>query len=233
MQHPPPIFVPARMNSRRLPGKPLRVIAGKPLLHWLVDSLQHVGGAGSVVIATSDQPLDDAIATWCAERGVACHRGPLDDVAGRLIGAALRMGAEAFVRVSGDSPLMDPALVARAIKLFDVGNADLVTNVQQRTFPKGFSVEVISVAALQDHLSRHGGPSDREHVTTSFYAHPADVRIVNFTSGVAAGDVQLSVDDEEDFIRVERLLNHQRSGDRCLDWRQTYDLHCSFKQRTM
>jgi spore coat polysaccharide biosynthesis protein SpsF len=182
------------MNSRRLPGKPLRDIAGKPLLQWVIESLEHVEGGAGVVVATSTDSRDDALADWCAARGCACYRGSLDDVAGRVLEAARARGAEAFVRVSGDSPLIDPVLVTQAIGMFRRGDVDLVTNVQQRTFPKGNSVEVVRISALESQLTRFGTQDDREHVTSVLYRHPEQVRIVNFASDAPAGQIQLSVD---------------------------------------
>jgi spore coat polysaccharide biosynthesis protein SpsF len=225
-----PIVVPARMNSQRLPGKPLRPMAGKPMLGWIVDRLKSIDGSDGVIIATTVQPHDDSIAKWCDEQDLACYRGPLDDVAGRLIGAARACSANAFVRISGDSPLMDPALVAHAIRLFELDEVDLVTNVQTRTFPNGFSVEVIRIAPLERTLARHGSADDREHVTTALYRHPGDLRIVNFTSGMPVGDVQLSVDTEDDFRKVEWVLQQNDSISRPLDWRTAVEIFSSYKQ---
>lgn len=222
-----PIVVAARMNSRRLPGKVLREIAGRPLLQYVVDNLADVEARGPVIVATSTAPGDDPIAAWCAHRGVACHRGPLDDVAARLIGAARAAGSDAFVRISGDSPLIDPALVEQALALFAVTNADLVTNVQVRTFPKGCSVEVIRAGTLAAHLDRFARSDDREHVTAVFYRHPEGARIVNFTSGVAAGDVQLAVDTIEDLHNFERVLSQIDGDARRAGWRRLAELAAS------
>jgi spore coat polysaccharide biosynthesis protein SpsF len=224
-----PIVVPARMNSQRVPGKPLRPMAGKPMLRWIVDRLESIDGANGVVIATSDQPHDDSIAKWCDEQALGCYRGSLENVAGRMIAAARARSAEAFVRISGDSPLIDPALVAHAIRLFELDEVDLVTNVQTRTFPKGFSVEVIRIAPLEQTLARHGSGDDREHVTTALYRHPGDLRIVNFTSGMPVGDVQLSVDTEDDFKKVEWVLKQNESDSRPLNWRAAVAIAAAYK----
>src|SRR5207237_10689417 len=108
---------------------------------------------------------DDAIAGFCAELGVPCHRGPHDDVAGRLLEAAERAELHGFVRVNGDSPLLDQALVDRGVRLFAAGGRDLVTNVRPRSFPRGQSVEVIGSAALRAALPRLTAPGEREHGT--------------------------------------------------------------------
>jgi spore coat polysaccharide biosynthesis protein SpsF len=62
------------------------------------------------------------------------HRGPLDDVAGRLLEAGRAAGAEAIVRISADSPLIDPEIVDHAVSLFRRERPDVVSNVVRRTF---------------------------------------------------------------------------------------------------
>jgi len=222
-----PIIVTARMTSQRLPGKPLRLIAGKPIVQHVIENLTHVDGRPEIVLATSVEADDTPLAEWCARHGHACFRGPLDDLAARVIEAAKNRGAEAFVRVSGDSPLIDPILISRALQLYAL--VDLVTNVQLRTFPKGCSVEVIRIAALLEQLRRYARDQDREHVTTALYRHPEEIRIVNFTSGAPVGHIQLSVDTVEDFQIVERLLENADSRSHPLSWHEAVEIYSSLR----
>ncbi len=201
------VVVQARMSSQRFPGKVLVDVLGSPMLGHLLDRLEQCKEIDGLVIATSDGSIDDAVAAYAAIRGIACHRGDLDDVAGRLIGAAEAMDADALVRISADSPLLDSTLVDGAIKLFRDQHVDLVTNVQKRTFPKGQSVEVVSLSALRTAWSKGMTADEREHVTKHFYDHAGDYAIRNMVCNPACGDVQLSVDTPEDLRRVSRILS--------------------------
>jgi spore coat polysaccharide biosynthesis protein SpsF (cytidylyltransferase family) len=196
----------ARMSSQRLPGKVMTDLLGSPMLGHLLDRLELCDGIDGLIVATSDSPSDDQVAAYTAGRGVACYRGDLNDVAARMIGAADAMKADALVRVSGDSPLLDPALVTAAVAAFRNQSLDLVTNVQLRTFPKGQSVEVISLSALRSAWSNGMTAEEREHVTKYFYERPEAFSILNLTHEPAHGDVQLSVDTLEDLNRVKALL---------------------------
>jgi spore coat polysaccharide biosynthesis protein SpsF len=198
--------IQARASSVRLPGKVLREVRGKPLLQYLVDGLRHAASLDRLVLATSDDLGDDAVAALGTRIGLSVVRGPLDDVLARFLLAAERFGLRALVRVNGDSPLLDPALVDRAVGLFEAGGADLVTNTFPRSYPKGQSVEVVSVAALE-RAAASLDPQDREHVTRFFYRHPDQFRITNFTRPSYAGDLQLSVDTADDLRSFERLLD--------------------------
>ena len=199
-------IIAARCSSARLPGKVLRSLQGRPLLLHLVERLRSIELIDEVVIATSTEPSDDPIAAWAEATGVSCWRGSLMDVLGRIRGAGASRGANAVVRISGDSPLLDPTLVRRAICLFFEHKPDLVTNVFPRSFPKGQSVEVLSRAAL-DRLDQEArNASDREHVTAYAYAHPERFKICNFVADQQKQELQLSVDTQEDFDRASMLL---------------------------
>lgn len=201
-----PALIQARMTSRRLPGKVLREVRGRPLLRYLLDRLERCRTLSSLVVATSTESSDDPIARFCAEHDIACYRGELNDVLGRLVGAAERIGASAFVRISADSPLIDPRIVDEGVRLFESGDFDIVTNVHPRSFPKGQSVEATSVESLRSVLLDSNDPHDREHVTTHIYDNPAKFRIRNFTHSPDLSDVQLSVDSAEDLEAFASLI---------------------------
>ncbi len=201
------VIVQARMGSRRLPGKVLRLLAGKPVLQYVLESLGQCETVERVVVATSRAERDDPIARFCERRGAACFRGALDDVAGRLLQAAGEAGFEALVRVSADSPLLDWRLVDRAVGLYAGGDYDLVTNVFPRSWPKGQSVEVLRAAVLRQGYSKTKGRSDREHVTRYFYDHPERFQIKNFASGQDWGSLNLCVDTEEDWQKIEKIIH--------------------------
>lgn len=195
-----------RMSSRRLPGKALRAIRGRALLGHVVDRVRRCRAIDGLRIATSTDPDDDAIAEFARTEAVELYRGALDDVAGRLLNAAVAAQADALVRISADSPLIDPAIVDRAAELYRRQRPELVSNVMRRTFPKGQSVEVVAVPALKRAVDAMTTPAEREHVTPWFYANPTRVRIVDFESANPRPQMQLSVDTLEDLQRVEAIL---------------------------
>ena len=106
-------------------------------------------GIDAVVLATSTDASDDAVASWAGSRRVPCFRGELDNVAGRKLAAMQWIGVDAAVRVNADSPLLSPNLVDQGVALFRENEVDIVTNVAPRTYPKGQSVEVVRATALE------------------------------------------------------------------------------------
>lgn len=195
-------LVQARMNSRRLPGKALLQMRGIPVLEHVVRRVSLAREVTAVVVATSVERSDNPIVDWCARVGIDCARGPLDDVLARMVRIAESLGAPAFVRISGDSPLIDPHLVDQGIVLYGAGDEpDLVTNVWPRTFPVGQSVEVLRLGAAKS-LMESLDPSEHEHVTEGVYRRSENYRIVSFTSGWPSASLRMTVDTREDYERI-------------------------------
>ena len=199
-------MVHARMGSSRLPGKVLAELGGRPALQWLLERMERAGEVDAVVVATSVEAADDPVAEFCAGRGVALHRGPLDDLAARVLAAAEAYALDVLVRVNGDSPLLDQRLVDRGVALQRETGADLVTNVRPRSFPPGQSVEVLKTAALRRAVERMDDPDDREHVTAWLYRHAGEVRIERFAHDPPVTAPSLTLDEPADRIRLERVL---------------------------
>ncbi len=200
------IFIQARMSSRRFPGKVLVPFSGRPILQRVLDAVLSVVPAASVAILTSTDESDAKIAEFAEGLDVPVCRGPLDDVFARFRRALEQMPCDRFVRLSADSPLLPPSLLQRMLDTPAEG-ADIVTNVHPRTFPKGWSVEVVKAEAFElidmAGLSEH----DREHVTTCFYAHPDRFAIRNVSAGDARyADMSLAVDSPEDLARIEQMF---------------------------
>lgn len=200
------ILVQARMDSSRLPGKVLAPLAGKPMLAYVLDRVLRCKPRLPVAVCTSSRRCDDPIAHFCAARAVDCYRGSHDNVAARCLRAAEHFGFDAFVRVCGDSPLIDPRLIDRAVEIFASRRYDLVTNGLDRSFPAGQTVEVIDLEAFDRGFMRMYSREHFEHVTRYFYERADLFRIFNFTTDRDAAHVKLAVDTPSDLERIEELV---------------------------
>ncbi len=207
------ILLMARLDSRRLPGKVLLDIAGRPLLALAAARLARSGLGGHIVLATSDRTVDDPIAIWASAFGLEVHRGPAEDVAQRCLDAARLAGWDWFLRISGDSPFIAPEAVDTVADLFRGEKPDLASNVFPRIHPPGLSAEAVSVDALARLLALSDDPQDREHVTKAFYDAPQRWRIASVPpSGETwPAGLHLAVDTQADlhFARAlaERLAD--------------------------
>lgn len=191
-------IVQVRMSSKRFPNKVLYRVAGKPMLQYLLERLEHCSSLDAIVVATSVDESDTPVVEYCQQRGVACYRGPLVDVAGRFKQVLDLYQFDGFVRVTGDSPLLDQRLIEKGVGIFRHGDFDLVTNILVPTYPKGQSVEVLRTATYQRAYKRMKEAEDLEHVTRYFYKHSDDYRIHNFARAEELRRIQLSVDSWQD-----------------------------------
>lgn len=176
------------------------------MLGFLLERLSHTAGHLPIIVATSTDPTDDPLAEYCRIEGVECFRGSLTNVASRFADAAEACRLDGFVRLNGDSPLLDPALITRALSLFRLETPDLVTNVYPRTFPRGESVEVVKASTFRAAFPQMHDPADLEHVTRWFYQHPDDCTIRNFTADTPHPGMQLAVDTPDDLARFEAMV---------------------------
>ena len=122
------VIVTARMSSERLPGKALAVYApdGTPNIIQIVRRWQASDRDPTLIVATTDDPEDGAIADFCAGHGVACFRGSRDDVKGRMDGAVRSFAPDArwIARGSADNPLVDVSLADWRLDILVETDAD-------------------------------------------------------------------------------------------------------------
>ena len=197
----------SRIDSRRLPGKALRDLAGRPLLGRVIDQARCVPGAHPIIVATSDRSDDDPIAEFARGDGVKVFRGSTDDVLGRAIACAKLNRLAWLVRICGDSPFVDAGLAGHMIGLSERYECDLITNVFPRTYPKGTSIEVINVEALYSTDAITTELDEREHMTRPFYRNADQFRIRNVRAEFEGGtDVSLAVDTPEDLARSAWII---------------------------
>lgn len=195
----------ARMSSSRLPGKVLLPILGRPMIALQVERLRRARRLTGLVVATSTLPEDDAIAACCQQVGAACHRGSLDDVLSRFVGAVIVAGEpKTFLRLTADCPLADWDLVDRCIEAHEASGADLTYTSEGWTFPKGLDVEVCETAALVEAAARARDPYEREHVTPYIYRHPERFRLHSLTRDPPLR-YRWTVDTQEDFSFVSAV----------------------------
>jgi spore coat polysaccharide biosynthesis protein SpsF len=199
------IIIQARMGSSRLPGKVLLPVRGKPLLQYLLDRLESANLGLPIVIATSREPADQLIVDFCAQQAIDCYRGSHLDVASRFADVIDAYRLDAFVRINGDSPLLDGSILKQAMEMLD-GAVDLVTNIYPRSYPRGQSVEILRAACFKDNLPRMVSESDREHVTPFFYRNAGRFQIRNLLLKPSLADTSMAVDTPKDLERFRQLI---------------------------
>lgn len=195
----------ARVSSSRLPGKVLKPLLGEPMLARQIERLQRSTRLDQLVVATSDQHEDDAIATLCAKLDVPCFRGPLDDVLLRFHLAAQPFNPSQIVRLTGDCPLADPALIDELIALHLAGGYDYSSNCWDPSYPDGLDAEILNAATLEQLVERAHTPTQREHVTYYIRQHEAQFKIGKLARQPSLAHLRWTVDEPADFALIEQI----------------------------
>jgi spore coat polysaccharide biosynthesis protein SpsF len=199
----------ARMSSSRLPGKVLLPLAGAPMIVRQIERVRRARRIDRLVVATSDDASDDKLTLTLFREGIAVHRGPLDDVLARFVGALAAFGpAEHVVRLTGDCPLADPAVIDATIERVVGEDADYGSNTPpRRTFPKGLDVECMKAAALTAAAARAASPEEREHVTWALHRAPHLYRQAFLSQAAEEGEVRWTVDLPDDYAFVAAVYD--------------------------
>jgi len=193
------------MTSTRLPGKVLRPLLNKPVLELMIERVRRARLIDGIVIATTNNAADDRVAALAARLGIGCHRGSEEDVLQRVLDAATIFEATTIVELTGDCPLIDPAIIDQAIADHRLGGVDYVSNVLQRSYPIGMDTQVFDTAVLADVARRTDDATDREHVSLFIYRNPQLYRLRNIgaPADLTRPDLPLTLDTPEDFSLIE------------------------------
>lgn len=212
-------IVQARMGSERLPGKVMKEINGKPMISYTLNSLKKSRYIDEIVLATSTQEINDPLAEYVGKANFNVFRGDNEDnVLERYKLASDKYNGDVIIRVTGDCPLINPVIVDHVVTKFLMYDYDYVRLDVPDTFQRGFDVEVFSKDSLdrvykkvcsEENIDNKEYASFREHVTYYIYNHQDEFK-VGYVKGETKyfehRDVNLSVDTEEDFKKVEEIL---------------------------
>ena len=160
-------IIPSRFGSSRFPGKPLAILAGKPLVAWVVEAVKKARSLDDVFVATDDERIVKAVEQFGGKAvmtpselpsgtdRIACAVGDFAD-------------DDILVNIQGDEPLIDPALIdALVAKLTASPKFDMATAVTPIRALADFQAKtVVKVVTAGDdsalYFSRAPIPCDRD-----------------------------------------------------------------------
>ena len=227
--------IEARMTSSRLPGKVLMPAGGQPLLAVLIDRLRRVRRIDQIVVATTVNATDDAIAQTARDAGVGVFRGSEEDVLQRVTGCLKAHDADICVEITGDCPLIDPAIIeemlnayeANAGKHFYFSNSD-----PHRSVPAGLDVQVFPAESLHELERETTDPADREHVSYGLYRPESGDRwkplFIKHPGAVGGKDLVVTLDYRQDYELIKALhedlnkRNPNYGAPEIVDWIRTH-----------
>ena len=200
-------IIEARMTSTRLPGKHMLPVFGKPMLELLIERLKRANVLDQIVVATTQNSMDDVIEELAHRLGVGCFRGSEPDVLDRVLRAAHANEADVIVEITGDCPLIDPTIIDQVVRIYQKNIFDYVSNVQKMTYPIGMDVQVFSTVVLERVARLTQDPIDHEHVSLYIYEHPEIFSLFYLESDLPEKywNLRLTLDTQEDFQLIKAI----------------------------
>ncbi|MDH3348768.1 MAG: glycosyltransferase family protein [Desulfobulbaceae bacterium] len=210
-------IIQARMGSTRLPGKVMKLLAGKTVLAHVIERVLACPLLDQVVVATTELEQDDAIVTEAVRCGAAFFRGSETDVLARYYGAARAAEAEIVVRVTSDCPLFDPQVLTAMLKQFlaadaEGGAVDYLSNSLEKSFPRGLDAEVFTFVALEKAFRKATKDYEHEHVTPYLYQHPEEFVLSCYNNKRDLSRYRWTLDTPDDFLLISEIYRRLGGG---------------------
>lgn len=201
--------IEARMTSSRLPKKVLLDLCGKPSLQHMIERLKRSRYIDDVVVATTVNETDSPVIELCQQIGCSYYRGSEEDVLLRVLDAAKSVDGDIIVETTGDCPVIDWRHVDYLVEQFFYGEYDYVSNIIERTFPRGFDTQVFPVDVLEKVNQLTRDEADHEHVSLYIYRHPEKFRLWNWSAPqeVRHPEYEITLDTKEDYQLIQAIYN--------------------------
>lgn len=196
--------IPARLDSKRLPRKLLRDIAGKPMLYWVYRNASRSQSLSSVLVATES----DEVMSYCQQEGIpVTMTGRHPSGSDRLNEVMERTDADIYVNIQGDEPMLRPEQLDLLLAPLLAGEAQVATlkvavDLAAALDPNNVKV-VTDFHGRALYFSRHPIPFDRDGLgTVQHYKH---IGIYGYTRNALALFHSLPQSSLETAEKLEQL----------------------------
>ncbi|MFQ3621166.1 MAG: NTP transferase domain-containing protein [Spirochaetales bacterium] len=197
------VFLQARMDSSRLPGKALLPLQGKPIVQVIMQRLKHI--EADLHLLVTDREGKQCFSAVAKEAGFLVFEGPKFDVLERFCQAIRAYQPGTVIRATGDNPLVSWELANQILKEHLSLQADYSA---LQGMPIGLGVEVIRAQSLLEAAQETEDPYDREHVTPFLYKNPQRYYLHRPLVELAyRGRYRVTVDTEEDYQKIRSLYS--------------------------
>lgn len=197
--------IQARTSSKRLPGKVLKLVNGRPILEWQTLRVIQTTGPSQFVMATSEDIADDEVVKIATNCGIPTVRGSLDNVFSRFLKAIELFNPRLVIRITGDCPLYMPRMCEKMLQEFDGRNLDYLSNTLTPTFPDGCDIEIFTAEALRKLKDKELSLAELEHVTLGIYRRETEFKCENFSNDRDDSLHRWTLDVPDDLVFIENI----------------------------
>jgi spore coat polysaccharide biosynthesis protein SpsF len=213
------VVLQARMGSKRLPGKTLMPILGRPMIYYVIERLKQIE------LAVPDGPQDAVLSRIAQDQEIEFFAGSEDDVLDRYYRAAEFFELDHIYRATGDNPLIEAEIQDQLIRYHLKGGYEYTEHLF--SLPHGLGGEIFSYKGLQRCWELSDGPHLREGVNDYILEnrdlfHTGRPRDNPYTQ--AAMDRQWTVDTQEQFEEVLAIYEELYEAGKTIRVSQVLDI---------
>ena len=200
--------IQVRMDSSRFPSKASALILEKPLLWHVIERSKKIGIP--VILATTSRDIDDPIVEIAKNCNVEIFRGSYKNVLERFYETAKKFSIENIFRISADTPLIDPRLCSKMVKIFQSGEYDYI-RFDYNTV--GIGMEGFTFSTLENAYHNVCTDEEKEHVTI-FMKNPLNnFKLKVIDTNYDLGKYDWTVETKEDLKFVNNLFKEFKNNE--------------------
>ena len=215
------LIIQARMGSKRLPGKSMMDLAGKPLLGRILERVKRCTKLNDIVLAIPESS-DNLILKELGEAyNIKVFLGSENNLLERYYQAALWSNAEIVGRLPADNATPEPSEIDRIVdfhlSLNTRGFSSNLSQINNSEYPDGIGAEMFNFSLLEEARLRHKDSSLLEHVHLNFFDYSSSqavddqwcpVNTIKCPEGFRRPDLILDVNTLQQYIFMRKLYEH-------------------------
>jgi spore coat polysaccharide biosynthesis protein SpsF len=202
----------SRMNPKRLPHKAILSLGGKPLLLTTVERIRTCRLISMLVVSTTNETIDDQVYQICKKEQITVFRGDKKNQLNTDYKIALKYDADVLLKLSVDTPLIDPSIITRLLKYYieNQYKYDYVSNLNPASYPEGNEVEVISISSLKKAWELAETSNERSNLTLFIINNSDKFRLGNviWEAGYNySKSHRWILEYEEDYVFIKKIFD--------------------------
>lgn len=200
--------IQVRMDSSRFPSKASALILQKPLLWHVIERSKKIGIP--VFLATSSRDIDDPIVEIAKNCNVEIFRGSYKNVLERFYETAKKFSIENIFRITADTPLIDPRLCSKMVKIFQSGEFDYI-RFDYNTV--GIGMEGFTFSTLENAYHNACTDKEKEHVTIFMKNSLNNFKLKIIDTNYDLGKYHWTVETKEDLKFINNVFKEFKNNE--------------------
>jgi spore coat polysaccharide biosynthesis protein SpsF len=214
------IFIPARLDSTRLPKKHLEKINNVPLIEHLITRLKKAKKFRKIVVCTTNKSSDNQLVDFLKEKKILYFRGDEKGILRRFLDAAKEFDTDVIIDVEGDKLYTEPEFVDKIIIEMEKNDYDFIIGNDSPTvfhpnnhlvhgiIPTGIRVSALEkICRLKNYQNKETGYKEifinSPNITKKFFLFNSKLEVPS--------TLRLTIDYPEDLAFAKKLFEHLKS----------------------